>query len=57
MVIHTDCCESAAICYRVRASTSMHFLIDWDGTIYQAADVRDKAIHGGPVNGVSVGGI
>ena len=30
-------------------------MIDWDGTIFQGADVRDKAIHGGPINGVSVG--
>ena len=57
VVLHTDCTGSSRICFDVLVNRglSTHFLIDWDGTIYQAADIRDKAIHGGPINGVSIG--
>jgi len=57
IVFHSDCTETAAICYRVLVNRglSTHFLIDWDGTIYQAADVLHKAIHGGEVNATSIG--
>ena len=57
VVLHTDCTGSSKICFDVLVNRglSTHFLIDWDGTIFQGADIRDKAIHGGPINGVSVG--
>ena len=57
IVFHSDCTETSAVCYRVLVNRglSTHFLIDWDGTIYQAADVLHKAIHGGEVNATSVG--
>ena len=57
VVLHTDCTGSSRICFDVLVNRglSTHFLIDWDGTIFQSADVRDMAIHGGPINSVSVG--
>lgn len=57
VVLHSDCTATSRICFDVLVNRglSTHFLINWDGTIYQGADVRDKAIHGGEINGVSVG--
>ena len=57
VVLHTDCTENAQICYNTLKARglSTHFMIDWDGTIFQGADVVDQAIHAGGVNKVSVG--
>ncbi len=36
-------------------NVSTHFLIDWDGTIYQLLDPLQRALHAGEVNNISVG--
>ncbi len=62
VVIHADITYSARDCYRVLLSRgfSTHFMVDWDGTIYQSTDVARKAIHASSeflpdVNGRSIG--
>lgn len=59
VVTHWDVCLDAAGCYAAlrgpRAST--HFVIDYDGTVYQFMDANDEAWHAGlsRVNRCSVG--
>lgn len=58
VVLHTDCTRNSKQCYMVLVNRglSTHFMIDWDGTIYQATDVIHCAAHaGGGVNMQSVG--
>jgi N-acetyl-anhydromuramyl-L-alanine amidase AmpD len=55
--VHTAGTESVAFAFQVlvHRSLSTHLLIDWDGTIYQAADVGALAYHAGRMNDSSVG--
>jgi len=57
IVLHTDVARTAADCFRflVEQGFSTHFIVDWDGTIYQCADPQDTAIHAGPANKTSIG--
>lgn len=57
IVIHHDGSMNSASCYRtlLQRGYSTHFMIDWDGHIYQAADVADVTLHGNETNEVSVG--
>lgn len=47
VVIHSDITYTSRSCYNVLKARgfSTHFMIDWDGTIYQATDASKKAIH------------
>mgnify|MGYP002630105828 CR=1 FL=1 len=47
VVVHSDITINSAGCFRVLKARgySTHFMIDWDGTIYQGTDVIRKAIH------------
>lgn len=57
IVVHTDCCYNSAQCFMVLKARqlSTHLMIDWDGTVYQATDIMDQAIHAVGVNKQSVG--
>lgn len=57
IVLHTDCCYNSAQCFMVlkARNLSTHLMIDWDGTVYQATDILDQAIHAVGVNKQSVG--
>ncbi|NUN12816.1 MAG: N-acetylmuramoyl-L-alanine amidase [Myxococcales bacterium] len=57
VVLHTDCTRNSKQCYMVLVNRglSTHFMIDWDGTIYQATDLIHCAAHAGGVNMQSVG--
>lgn len=57
IVFHIDGCHDAAMCYRVLKDRglSTHFIIDWDGTIYQCLDVLECGYHAGDANNKSVG--
>ncbi len=57
IVFHIDGCVDANMCFNVLRSRNLstHFIIDWDGTIYQVLDVRDCGYHAGEANGKSVG--
>jgi N-acetyl-anhydromuramyl-L-alanine amidase AmpD len=62
VVIHTDITTTSRGCFNVLKSRgfSTHFMIDWDGTIYQGVDPMKMAIHAaselrGNVNKFSVG--
>ncbi|MEC8025251.1 MAG: N-acetylmuramoyl-L-alanine amidase [Myxococcota bacterium] len=59
-VIHTDLTEHARKTFAVllgRQPTplSTHFCINWNGIIYQYADVADRTAHAGETNNESVG--
>ena len=57
-LIHMDGCRDAYMCYTVlhdQRGLSVHFMVDNDGTIYQALDLADCAFHGGGVNEFSIG--
>ena len=47
VVIHADITINARECFRILKSRgfSTHFMVDWDGTIYQSTDTAKKAIH------------
>ncbi len=49
VLIHSDITPDAATCYRVLLSRglSTHFMIDWNGVIYQGTDPMRQAMHGG----------
>ncbi len=49
VLIHADITPDAATCYRVLLSRklSTHFMIDWNGVIYQGTDPVRQASHGG----------
>lgn len=60
IVLHQDDTRDCATTFRqlsLRKPTPLatHFCIDWDGTIHQWADVRDRAAHATGVNDVSIG--
>lgn len=57
IVLHTDVCRTGAQCFQVLAEQglSSHFIIDWDGTIYQTCDPMYTCLHAGEVNKLSVG--
>ncbi|MBI5608068.1 MAG: N-acetylmuramoyl-L-alanine amidase, partial [Deltaproteobacteria bacterium] len=49
ILIHSDITADAAGCYRVlkMRGLSTHFMVDWNGTIYQGTDPLYSALHGG----------
>lgn len=51
-VNHWDVCLTSKICHKVlsKRGISVHFLIDWDGTIYQTMDMQHVAWHAGGRN-------
>ncbi|MBL6975394.1 MAG: N-acetylmuramoyl-L-alanine amidase [Deltaproteobacteria bacterium] len=57
VVLHHDGCRDSAMCYRVLVNRgfSTHFMIDLDGTVYQAADVADQTLHAAGINSMGVG--
>jgi N-acetyl-anhydromuramyl-L-alanine amidase AmpD len=57
IVFHIDGCHDAAMCYRVLKGRglSTHFIIDWDGTIYQCLDVLECGYHAGAANNKAIG--
>lgn len=58
LVLHHDGCRSSRQCFDVllQRGLSVHLMLDRDGTIYQALDLREAhAFHAGEVNGRSVG--
>jgi len=57
IVFHIDGCRDAAMCYRVLKSRSLstHFIIKWDGTIYQSLDVLQCGYHAGAANNKAIG--
>ncbi len=57
IVLHTDVCRTGADCFRALAEQglSSHFIIDWDGTIYQTCDPMHTCLHAGEVNKLSIG--
>ena len=57
VVLHSDLTADSRICFEtlVNRGLSTHFMIDWDGTIYQGLDVLDEAYHAGEANAGSVG--
>jgi hypothetical protein len=57
-VVHHDGCFDSKQCFHVlhnERGLSVHFLIDWDGTIYQTLDLVDCAFQAAGVNEISVG--
>lgn len=57
IIIHTDLTSDSAKCFDVLVSRglSTHFMVDWDGTIYQGLDPLYAAYHAGDANGSSIG--
>ena len=57
VVVHTDLTRDSAKCFAVLAARSLstHFMIDWDGVIYQALDPLYQAYHAGDANDASIG--
>ncbi|MFT7581385.1 MAG: N-acetyl-anhydromuramyl-L-alanine amidase AmpD, partial [Myxococcota bacterium] len=57
IVLHTDLTADSAGCFRALKGRglSTHFMIDWDGTIYQTLDVMYAAYHAGDANNASIG--
>jgi N-acetyl-anhydromuramyl-L-alanine amidase AmpD len=57
VVLHHDGNVSSKACFAtlLERGYSTHFMIDADGTVYQATDVADMALHAGGVNQVSIG--
>lgn len=49
VITHWDVCIDAHDCYKVlnAKGISTHFVIDWDGTIYQLVDLAHEAWHAG----------
>ena len=57
-VIHYDVCGTSQFCFEVlhdMRCLSVHFMLDVDGTIYQTADLKERAWHAGKANSRSVG--
>ena len=52
MVNHWDVCLNSTSCFKVleNRGLSVHFLLDYDGTIYQTMDMMDIAYHAGGRN-------
>jgi N-acetyl-anhydromuramyl-L-alanine amidase AmpD len=57
VILHADLTRDSLECFKQLAfrGLSTHFMINWDGTIYQGMDVGNVAIHAGEVNGPSIG--
>lgn len=57
IVIHHDCCLNSKDCFKVleRRGLSIHFMIDYDGTIFQSVDLEHSAQHAGTANKFSIG--
>ncbi len=57
-VVHYDACGTSRRCFQVmhdERHLSVHFLLDLDGTIYQALDVKEKGWHATKANSRSIG--
>jgi N-acetyl-anhydromuramyl-L-alanine amidase AmpD len=56
-VLHYDVCGVSKVCYEVllQRKLSVHFLLDVDGTLYQALDLADRAWHATKSNPRSIG--
>lgn len=57
IVIGTDFADDSATAFKrmvARGMVAAHFFIDWDGTVYQAADVIDQAHFAGEADPYSV---
>ncbi len=56
-VLHYDVCGVSQSCYKVllERKLSVHFLLDVDGTLYQALDLADRAWHATKSNTRSIG--
>lgn len=57
-VIHYDVAYTSANCFHILHDVrglSVHFLLDLDGSLYQTADLRDRARHAGSANNRSIG--
>lgn len=56
-VLHYDVAGTAEVCYRVlkRRGLGVQFMLDLDGTVYQAMDLRDSAAHATIANTRSIG--
>ena len=57
ILLHTDLTRDAKMCFDVLKARglSTHFMVDWDGTIYQSLDPIYVAYHAGEFNGESIG--
>jgi N-acetyl-anhydromuramyl-L-alanine amidase AmpD len=57
IIIHTDLTNDSAGCFRALAgrSLSSHFLIDWDGVLWQPLDAMDCGYHAGEGNNKAIG--
>jgi N-acetyl-anhydromuramyl-L-alanine amidase AmpD len=57
LVLHYDVCGISQSCYKVllERKLSVHFLLDVDGTLYQALDLADRAWHATKSNTRSIG--
>ncbi|MBL8787682.1 MAG: N-acetylmuramoyl-L-alanine amidase [Deltaproteobacteria bacterium] len=56
-ILHFNTADDSAKSFadQVKNSLSVHFMIDWDGTIYQGLDVADCAYHAGEANNQGIG--
>jgi N-acetyl-anhydromuramyl-L-alanine amidase AmpD len=57
VIIHTDLCRDAKKCFDILVgrNLSTHFMVDWDGTLYQGTDPMYEAWHAAGVNSTSIG--
>jgi N-acetyl-anhydromuramyl-L-alanine amidase AmpD len=57
MIIHTDLTDDSAGCFRalVGRDLSTHFMVDWDGILWQPLDLMDCGYHAGGGNMKSIG--
>ncbi len=57
IILHTDLTRDSKKCFDVLVGRglSTHFMIDWDGTIYQGCDPLYAAFHAGEHNNDSIG--
>ena len=57
VVLHLDGARNSAQCFAFLKSRgcSTHFMIDWDGTVYQPLAIKNVAWHAPAVNQISIG--
>ena len=58
VVLHYDVCGTSRQCFKVlqdQRHLSIHFMVDVDGTVYQALDLKEKAWHATKANSRSIG--
>lgn len=57
LVIHTDLSQDSAGCFRalVGRSLSTHFMVEWDGMVWQPLDIMHCGYHAGDANQKSIG--